>query len=117
MKALTSRQQTILDTLTKQPKLISARNLATLVPEINQATVYRTLDTLVKRGDISRYVFDGQEAMYENKSENHHHAICLDCNQVLHIDAPDRKILELLGIKNFEVDSLEVVVKGRHASH
>ena len=110
----TAHRQTILDTLAIQTEAISARALAHLVPDINQATVYRNLDTLEQHGLVSRFTPQGNEALYEITRPNHHHALCRECEQVIHIDAPDQKIIDLLQLDNFQVDSLEVIVKGKH---
>ena len=109
---ITPKRQIILDTLKKKHSTISARELALLLPNIDQATVYRNLDLFVKEGIINKYVFDGSESVYEFAEPNHHHAVCNDCDRVIHIHAPDEQVLELLGVKDFDVQSLQVVVRG-----
>jgi len=91
---ITPKRQTILNTLQKKHSTISARGLALLIPEIDQATVYRNLDLFVKEGLVNKYVFDGSESVYEFAEPNHHHAVCTDCDRVIHINAPDDKLLK-----------------------
>jgi len=110
---ITPKRQIILDTLKKKHTTISARDLAMLLPEIDQATIYRNLDFFVKHSLVNKYVFDGSESVYEFAEPNHHHAVCNNCDKVIHIHAPDKKMLELLGVKDFEVQSLQVTVRGK----
>lgn len=114
----TPHRQNILDTLSVQTEALSARALSVLLPDMNQATVYRNLELLERAGEISKFTPCGSEALYETKHRDHHHAICRECETIIHIHAPDEQIVKLLDLKeDFEVDHLEVIVKGRHKKH
>ena len=80
--------------------------------DIDLATVYRSLEYLTNEKLIRRLQLGTQEARYEFQTEPHHHAICTECDRVIHFTAPDEKIKELLGVKDFAVDELEVTVRG-----
>lgn len=110
---LTAKRQSILDTIKKQKNFVSARVLSQKLSHINQATVYRNLDFFVKQGLIKKFVFEGAESLYEFAHDNHHHAVCSDCETVKHFSISDREILKKLNIKDFDVDSVELIVRGR----
>jgi Fe2+ or Zn2+ uptake regulation protein len=64
---------------------LSAREVAAGVPELHQATVYRTLDVLVAEGLVRRTEIDGR-ALYEVAAEHlHHHVVCTSCGAVSHV--------------------------------
>jgi Fe2+ or Zn2+ uptake regulation protein len=63
------------------------------MPEINRATVYRSLETLVGMGIITKACHPGRVVRYDPRTDPHHHLICLHCNYVL--DVEDRRLTEL----------------------
>jgi Fe2+ or Zn2+ uptake regulation protein len=109
---LTKKRQAILDTLKKQSEALSAAEVHALVPEVDLATVYRTLEYFTKEKMIKRLQLGSQEALFEYQPVPHHHAVCTECERVIHFTAPDEKIKKLLGIDDFQVDELEVTVRG-----
>ena len=109
---LTKKRQAILDTLKQQPHALSAQEVHALVPEIDLATVYRNLEYFTNEKVIKKLQLSSQEARFEYQREPHHHAVCNECDRVIHFTAPDEKIKKLLGLNEFEVDELEVTVRG-----
>jgi Fur family peroxide stress response transcriptional regulator len=103
----------MLDILKQHKGALSAASLHEKIPEIDRVTIYRNLDLFTKEKLIKRVPLGDTEAQYEYQSEPHHHAVCTDCEKVLHFKAPDAKIIKLLGLEGFEVDELEVTVKGK----
>lgn len=91
---------------------LSAAAIHTSLPDIDLATIYRNLDLFVKEKLIKKINLDTSEALYEHQAQPHHHAVCTDCHKVLHFTAPDEKIKQLLGLDGFQVDEIEVTVKG-----
>ncbi|HEY3542661.1 MAG TPA: Fur family transcriptional regulator [Gaiellaceae bacterium] len=64
---------------------LSAREVATALPELHQATVYRALDVLVAEGLLRRTEIEGR-ALYEIAAEHlHHHVVCTSCGEVRHV--------------------------------
>lgn len=106
------KRQSILDALINHKGALSAAELHNLVPGVDLATIYRSLEHFVSEKKIKKLQLGSQEAKFEYQHEPHHHAVCTECEQVIHFTAPDDKILKLLGIKEFKVDELEVTVKG-----
>ena len=52
---------------------------------ISRATVYRTLENLVRFGSIAEVGHAGNAIRYDGRIELHHHLICLKCNAVMDI--------------------------------
>jgi Fe2+ or Zn2+ uptake regulation protein len=110
---LTDKRKKILVVLQSQKKALSASVIHKMLPEIDLVTIYRNLDAFAKEKLIKRVSLGTDEALYEYQPEPHHHAICDDCERIIHFKAPDKKIIKLLGLEGFEVDELEVTVRGR----
>ena len=109
---LTTKRNKMLEVLKKHHGTLSAADIHSKLPEIDLVTIYRNLDLFVKEKMIKKIHLGTEEAQYEYQSEPHHHAVCTDCNRVLHFTAPDEKIKKLLGIEDFEVGEIEVTVRG-----
>jgi len=110
---LTAKRKQILGALEDHHGVISARSLAGSLKDIDQATVYRNLDLFVKEGLAKKFVFDGSESVYEYAEKDHHHAVCGDCEKVIHFNVSDKHIIDSLKIKDFDIDTVELVVRGR----
>lgn len=106
------KREQILEVLKKEHGALSANEIHTKLPEIDLATVYRNLEYFTNEKIIKKLQLGTQEARFEYQHEPHHHAICSECERVVHFTAPDEKILTLLGIKDFIVDEMEVTVRG-----
>ena len=61
-------------------------DVAFIVDKINlsfdQATVYRTVDTLVKEGLIKQVDFREGKYRYELEGDHHHHLVCQKCGSI-----------------------------------
>ncbi len=109
------KREAILTVLKKHHGTLSAAEIHARLPEIDLVTVYRNLEVFVADKLVRKlHLGQGTEAVYEYTESPHHHAVCADCQEVIHFTAPDKKIIALLGLKDFEVEELEVTVKGRH---
>jgi Fur family ferric uptake transcriptional regulator len=54
-------------------------------PSINLSTVYRTMDTLVKKAIVIKAtLMDDSKSRYEyNRMEHKHHLVCISCNRMI----------------------------------
>ena len=109
---LTKKRQAILDVLKNKKAAFSATELHKFLPEVDLATIYRNLDFFTKEKLIKKLQLGTQESRYEYQHEPHHHAVCTECERVIHFTAPDDKIKALLGVEEFQVDELEVTIRG-----
>lgn len=114
---LTKKRQAILDVLKGKKAALSASDVHALVSDIDLATVYRNLEYFTKEKTIKKLQLGTQEARFEYQHEPHHHAVCGQCEKVIHFTAPDKKIIKLLGLENFNIEELEVTVRGTHQQH
>ena len=106
------KRDQILTALKAEHGALSAAELHNKLPAINLVTIYRNLEYFVSEGVIKKLNLEGKEARFEYQHEPHHHAVCTECQKVIHFTAPDEEIKRLLGIEDFEVDELEVTVRG-----
>lgn len=113
---LTKKRTQILDVLKHNHGALSAKAVHNKLPEIDLVTIYRNLDLFAKEKLISKLRLSGTEAEYEYQDEPHHHAVCTECERIIHFTAPDKKIKQLLKIEDFDVDEIEVTVRG-HCHH
>ncbi|MCX6053432.1 MAG: transcriptional repressor [Chloroflexi bacterium] len=86
-----SVDQIIIDTLSKgQAHLTSLQvfeEIRLRLPAVNQSTVYRALERLVKDGKVSVSDIGTGSAVFEYLADGlHHHLVCHQCGQVKTID-------------------------------
>ncbi len=108
----TKNRQSILSLLQKSPDALSAAAVHTKLPAIDLVTIYRNLDLFTKEKLIKQFYLHSGEAVYEYQAKPHHHAVCTECERVVHFVAPDEQIKQLLRLENFTVDEIEVTVRG-----
>ena len=75
--------------------------------KVSRATVYRTLDILVKYDFARKLVLDDGVARYENKidSPHHDHMICIDTGDIIEFECDEIERLqdEIAAEKGYEV--------------
>lgn len=106
------KREQILKVLKSASGALSAAAIHKKVPKIDLTTIYRNLDMFVKDGTVKRLNLGDSEAQYEYNDHDHHHAICTDCDKVIHFTAPDEKILKLLDVKGYKAKSIEITLRG-----
>ena len=115
MKERFSAKRTkILNTLKKHNGALSAGELSSLLPEIDQATVYRNLEKFVTQEKVRKIQIGSNSALYEYGNDKHHHAVCGDCDEVIHFSVDPKKIEQIIDLKDFEVKDVEIIVRGNH---
>lgn len=106
------KREQILETLKRTHSALSASALHKKLPKMDLTTIYRNLELFVEDGLVKKLNLGGDEAFYEYAEEAHHHAVCTDCDRVIHFTAPEEKVKALLGLKDFNADSIEITVRG-----
>jgi Fur family transcriptional regulator, peroxide stress response regulator len=109
---LTKHRQEILNTLDNSDETMSAGDIHTALPHINLVTIYRNLEYFVKAGEIKKLHLDEQEAQYEIQHEPHHHAICNECNMVIHFTVNDKKLIKEFSLPDFDIKGIEITLRG-----
>ena len=122
-RRLTRQRLLIWNTLLDaQGSHLSAADVAVAVrardAELHQATIYRTLETLVDDGLLLRTDLGADRSYYELPSDHrHHHLVCTQCGTVVHVH--DDTLVETLdGVKAITGFSFtdELTLPGRCAS-
>jgi Fur family transcriptional regulator, ferric uptake regulator len=109
---LTKHRQEIFDLLHDSEHALSAAAIHKALPQINLVTIYRTLDYLTTENLITKINLGEQEAFFEVQHEPHHHAICRECNKVIHfvVDNPD--LIKEFDLPDFNIESIEITLHG-----
>lgn len=109
---MTPKRQAIYDCLKNHHGTLTAKQVKTQLPDIDLVTIYRSLELFVQEGLITQVNLGGGETQYEFQSEPHHHAVCTDCDKVIHFTIDQKKLNKLIP-DGFTADEVELVVRGR----
>jgi Fur family transcriptional regulator, ferric uptake regulator len=107
--------------LQREPRFLSAaeihRRLKSTGARVSLSTVYRTLEHLRNRGDVSARADAEGEATYLRcePAHHHHHAICRSCGRVEDVDceAMDQFAESLRSLHGFTLDEHAMEFFGR----
>lgn len=108
----TKHRQTILDFLDHTPHALSAAEIHAALPQINLVTIYRNLESFVKDGQVTKLHLGKNEATYEKQHEPHHHAVCSDCQKVIHFTLDDENLKKEFSLPGFDIKDIEITLKG-----
>jgi len=90
IERLTNQKKAILDHLRKGSGHPDAYEVYTVVkkklPQISLATVYRNLDSMVKKGLIKEIRIKDDRFNYDGVSAHHHHFKCTNCGMVFNVE-------------------------------
>jgi Fur family ferric uptake transcriptional regulator len=119
---LTYQRKIILNTLIENVgKHLSANEIYALIKDkasiIGMATIYRTIDILLKKGIVVKHDFGYSAAKYEieiENTKNHHHLICKKCGSVIEASGLIRDDLyeRLLEEKGFQCTEYKLKIFG-----
>lgn len=110
---LTKKRNKILSILKQEQKILSAKEIHKYTPTVDLATIYRTLNLLTKEKIVKQVRLNNDgEALFEYQEQPHHHAVCNKCNKIVHFKTSENEINKLLSIKGFEIEDIELTVKG-----
>ena len=89
-----------------------------MYPNVATGTVYKTLETLVGKGIITRIKTDRDIMRYDGVTELHHHLYCKDSGQIK--DYSDDELNRILKnyfkknkIKRFKIEEINLQITGR----
>ena len=108
---LTTKRKQILDLLQNTKAPMSATTLSECFPDMDLVTIYRNLDLFTQEGLVKRLQFD-DEALYEFQETPHHHAICENCQKMIHFSVPEKQLKKLIVLEGFDINSIDITVKG-----
>lgn len=83
-------------------------------PGVARSTVYRALEAMSRSGEVVGVHLGGRGLHYELAPDPHHHAICLLCGRVTHIDPSVLRTVEaeLRRSGSFQPVQVELTVSG-----
>ncbi len=82
-------------------------------PEISMATVYNTLDALVKTGLVKQVNHDRSATRFCSNLEPHCHFYCNDCGRAFDIDLKRKpRVPEAVMPEGFEANEIDISMKG-----
>ena len=98
---ITKPRTAILDVLHRNDHGLDAEQIRSLVEEdslyIDLSTVYRTLDTFVSKGIVSKFDLGDKKYNYKIKHHNHSHKIeCEVCGDSFELDCPMNMVEEMI---------------------
>lgn len=117
-----SGRRAVIEVLARHDCLMTANDILAELQKgerrIGFATVYRALETLSELGLVRRVDPGTGSAAYEPvdpSGDHHHHVVCDQCGDVAPFedDALERTIEQLSGRLGREIESHEVVLRGR----
>ena len=83
-------------------------------PEISMATVYNSLDALVRCGVVRQVNVDRGATLYCSNMKEHAHFCCDDCGKVFDVNLKNLpRVPELEVSGEFEVRSIDIALHGR----
>ncbi len=106
------KREKILGVLKNSHGALSASQLHKKLPDMDLTTIYRNLEIFAADGEVKKLTFKDKETLFEWSEDDHHHAICEDCERVIHFTAPDDKIKKLVNIPGFKTESMEITLRG-----
>ena len=84
------------------------------MPGISLPTVYATLELLEDLGLIRRLATGGGTAVFDARTDEHHHLVCRRCGAIADLEAPadQAAVLDAARAAGFSPDDAQVVVRG-----
>lgn len=84
------------------------------VPGISLPTVYATLELLDELGLVRRVATETGTAVFDARTDAHHHVVCRRCGAIADIEAPvdAAAALDAAAESGFAPDEAQVVVRG-----
>jgi Fur family peroxide stress response transcriptional regulator len=91
-----------------------------LHPNIAIGTVYKTLETFVQKGLITKVKTDSDIMHYDEVMDDHHHLYCSESDKIedyfdTELDQIIHDYFEKKDIPNFEIEDIKLQIKGKFA--
>jgi Fur family peroxide stress response transcriptional regulator len=115
---LTVQRRTILQVLEERTDHPTADQIFAAVrkrmPGVSRTTVYRVLDTLVRLRLAVKTPHPGASVRFDPRTERHHHLVCMECDRVIDLHAPELDAVRLPDVRRlgFEADDYSLHIRG-----
>ncbi len=89
-------------------------NVRKSFPNISLGTVYRNLNLLAQKGEISKVKLPSDADRFDHNTEPHFHIICENCGQIEDVGSGlvNIDVMSIERLSGFSVDSGRIVLKG-----
>lgn len=82
-------------------------------PSLSLATIYKNIHLMCKKHFITEVKIPNQKSVYELTKDEHSHAVCSKCDDIMDITLDTSSILEQAKIiSNFELNESSIVLNG-----
>ena len=119
---MTTQRRTLIETIQEATSHLDAESLWKLArerdPNIDRATVYRTIDLLKRLGlidELDLMHLNGEKHYYEVKTQKDHlHLACFHCGEIMEFSSPSfERLKQEIGEKNnFDIQVIRLEVGG-----
>jgi Fur family transcriptional regulator, ferric uptake regulator len=119
---LTAQRRALIETIQRATTHLDANGILELArerdPNINRATVYRTIELLKKLGmidELDLMHLNGEKHYYEVKTEQDHlHLACFECGAIIEFATPafERLKQEITEANSFEIQVIRLEAGG-----
>jgi Fe2+ or Zn2+ uptake regulation protein len=98
----------------RAPQHVTADDVRREIPSLSFGTIYSTLELFEELGLLQRVGTLEGAAIYDSRTQPHHHAICRRCGRVVDIDAgrASERVQQAATDAGFQVERAEVQVVG-----
>ena len=114
----TPQRLMIASTVTSLPGHATAEQIhgavAERMPGVSLPTVYATLELLEELGLVRRLASTAGSAVYDPRTDSHHHLVCRRCGRIADVDGDvdDDAVMRAARRSGFVPDDAQLVVRG-----
>ncbi len=83
---ITEARKKVIEQLALHKQPVSIRGLCEHIQGIDEASIYRTVGTLLSEGFLEEILLPGGASRYALSHGHHHHAVCTSCGIMEHIE-------------------------------
>lgn len=87
-----------------------------VLPVLSRATVYNTLNLLVKKGMLRELVLAEGKIVFDPKMDRHHHFLDETSGRIYDVPWEALEVKKLGSLDEFEIDEYQVVLRGRRSA-
>jgi Fe2+ or Zn2+ uptake regulation protein len=87
-----------------------------VLPVLSRATVYNTLNLLVKKGMLRELVLAEGKIAFDPKMDRHHHFLDEGSGRIYDVPWEALEVKKLSSLDEFEIDEYQVVLRGRRSA-
>lgn len=109
---ITRARKELVKKLAMQPQPVSVQDLCGLLPSVDEASVYRTIHTLLQEGFLEEITTHGESSRYALSHGHHHHVVCTGCGWMEHVSCEAARLRTAVPRSFKTVETHEVTLYG-----